>query len=135
MKSKGKKAMSKSAQSLFVFSIYLFILGSILLVVPNFLLSLFSIPKTNEVWIRVVGMLVLILGYYDFKASKTELKQFFQWSVYARAMVPVFFIIFVLLDLAPPILILFGIIDGVAALWTHLSLRSEKQVQKLKGLR
>ena len=128
---KGSAAMSKSAQSLFVFSIYLFILGMILLVIPNVLLSIFFIAETKEVWIRVIGMLVLILGYYDFQASKNEMKQFFQWSVYARAVVPIFFMAFVLLDLAPPILILFGIIDGLAALWTHLCLRSEKQNQAL----
>jgi hypothetical protein len=127
--------MSKSAQSLFVFSIYLFILGLILLVIPNVLLNLFSLPETNEVWIRVVGMLVLLLGFYDFQASKNGMIKFFQWSVYARAVVPIFFIVFVLLDFAPPILILFGVIDAVAALWTHLSLRSEKQVQELGGLR
>lgn len=126
--------MSKSAQSLFVFSIYLFILGLILLVIPNVLLNLFSLPETNEVWIRVVGMLVFLLGFYDFQASKNEMIKFFQWSVYARAVVPIFFIVFVLLDFAPPILILFGVIDAVAALWTHLSLRSEKQVQELGEL-
>jgi CDP-diglyceride synthetase len=89
---------------------------------------LFSLPETNEVWIRVVGMLVLLLGFYYFQASKNEMIKFFQWSVYARAVVPIFFIVFVLLDFAPPILILFGVIDAAAALWTHLSLRSEKQL-------
>jgi hypothetical protein len=64
---KGEKPMSKSAQSLFVFSIYLFTLGLILLIIPNFLLSIFSVPETQEVWIRVVGMLVIILGYFDFQ--------------------------------------------------------------------
>jgi uncharacterized membrane protein YidH (DUF202 family) len=122
---KGEKPMSKSAQSLFVFSIYLFTLGLILLIIPNFLLSIFSVPETQEVWIRVVGMLVIILGYFDFQASKNEMKKFFHWSVHVRALVPIVFVLFVLLGLAPPILILFGIIDGLAALWTHLSLRSE----------
>jgi hypothetical protein len=70
---KGEKPMSKSAQSLFVFSIYLFTLGLILLIIPNFILSIFSVPETQEVWIRVVGMLVIILGYFDFQASKNEM--------------------------------------------------------------
>ena len=119
--------MSKSAWSLFVFSIYLFVLGVIFIVIPNVLLSLFTFPETNEVWIRVVGVLVFILGYYYFQASKSEIKKFFQWTVYARTAVLIFFIVFVLLDFAPPILIMFGFIDAVAALWTQLSLRSEKQ--------
>jgi len=120
--------MSKSALSLFVFSIYLFVLGIILIVIPNVLLKLFALPETNEVWIRVVGMLVFILGFYYFLASKSEIKKFFQWTVYGRTAVLVFFVVFVLLDFAPPILILFGFIDAVAALWTQLSLRSEKRI-------
>ena len=120
--------MSKSARSIFVFSIYIFVLGIILTVIPNVLLSLFTLPETNEVWIRVVGMLILILGFYYFQASKSEIKKFFQWTVYCRIAVLIFFVVFVLLDFAPPILILFGFIDAVAALWTQLSLLSEKQV-------
>jgi uncharacterized membrane protein len=120
--------MSKSARSLFVFSIYLFVLGIVLLVIPNVLLNLLALPETNEVWIRVVGMLVFILGFYYFQAAKSEIKKFFQWTVYGRTAVLIFFIVFVILDYTPPILILFGFIDAVAALWTQLSLRSEKQV-------
>ena len=119
--------MSKSALSLFVFSVYLFVLGIILIVIPNVLLSLFSFPETNEVWIRVVGMLLFILGFYYFQASKSEIKKFFQWTVYARTAVLLFFIVFVLLNFSPPILILFGFIDAVAALLTQLFLWSEKR--------
>ncbi len=118
--------MSKSAKSVFVFSIYMFCLGSILVVAPNILLKLFFVPETNEVWIRVVGMLVLILGYYYNQVARNGIKQFLQWTVYGRASVLVFFVVFVLLDLAPSTLILFGIVDVAAALWTHLCLRSEK---------
>ncbi len=119
--------MSKSAQSLFVFSIYLFGLGTILIVIPNVLLTLFIFPETNEVWIRVIGVLVLFLGFYYFKASRNELKMFFQWTVYGRVGVLIFFIAFVLLGFAQPMLIIFGSVDAVAALWTHLALRAEKQ--------
>ncbi len=122
----GENTMSKSARSVFVFSLYLFVLGIILVVIPNNLLDVFSMPRTNEVWIRVVGMLVLILGFYYFQASRSEIKIFLQWTVYVRIAVLLFFIAFVLLGFAPPILILFGFIDAIAALWTQLSLRSEK---------
>ena len=122
----GENTMSKSARSVFVFSLYLFVLGIILVVIPNNLLDVFSMPRTNEVWIRVVGMLVLILGFYYFQASRSEIKIFLQWTVYVRIAVLLFFIAFVFLGFAPPILILFGFIDAIAALWTQLSLRSEK---------
>ena len=119
--------MSKSARSMFVFSLYAYALGAILLLIPNVLLRLFSDPPTNEVWIQIVGMLVFLLGFYYFQAARKELKKFFQWSVYARTAVFLFFIAFVIAGLAPPKLILFGVIDAAAAFWTQLSLHSEKK--------
>jgi hypothetical protein len=118
--------MSKSARSMFVFSFYAYVFGAILVLIPNTLLRLFSDPPTNEVWIRIVGMLVFLLGFYYFQAARNELKKFFQWSVYTRTAVLLFLIAFVIAGLAPPKLILFGVIDAAAAFWTQLSLRSEK---------
>ena len=47
--------MSRAARSVFVFAIYLFVLGLWLLLVPNTLLRLFGMPDAQDVWIRVVG--------------------------------------------------------------------------------
>jgi hypothetical protein len=55
--------MGASARSVLVFGVYLLGLGLVLLIVPNMLLSLFGMPTTTEVWVRVVGMLVIFLGY------------------------------------------------------------------------
>lgn len=117
--------MSKSAFSLFVFSIYMFALGALLVVAPNVLLSFFGIPETREVWIRIVGMLALIFGYLDFMASRYELLTFIRWTVFGRLSVPVFFVIFVALGFAPPILMLFGAIDAAAAIWTAVCIHSD----------
>lgn len=121
------EGMSRAAFSLRVFSIYMFCLGAALVLIPNILGGLFGIPETKEVWIHVVGVLVLILGYLDFMAAGNELVAFFRWSVPARLSVPVFFLVFVLLKMAPPILILFGVIDGLAAIWTALALRADSK--------
>ena len=118
--------MSKSAISLFVFSIYLYLMGLVLVVAPNTLLRVFRVPETDEVWIRVVGMLVIILGFYYSHAARAGLTQFFAWTVIARSAVLLFFIAFVLADFAAPILILFGVIDFAAAMWTLIALRSER---------
>ena len=56
--------MSRSAQSIFFFGLYLFLLGILLVFLPNALLGLVDIPPTNEVWIRLAGMLLLILGFF-----------------------------------------------------------------------
>ena len=118
--------MSYSARTVFGFGIYLVILGITLIVVPNFLLGTFGFPATNEVWIRVVGMLVLILAFFYTQAARKELTNFFRWTVYARASVFVFFLAFVVLGLAQLALILFGAVDLLGAIWTGLALRSKR---------
>lgn len=117
--------MTRAARSVFVFSIYLFVLGSILVIVPNRLLSLFGIPHTGEVWIRVVGMLVVIIGWYYLCAARHDLVPFFMCTVFGRTAVLVFFVGFVIAGFAPPILILFGVIDALGAVWTVATLRAD----------
>ena len=116
--------MSKSAKSVFIFGIYICILGIAFMVIPNILLGLLGFPATDQVWIRIVGMLLVILSYYYIQAARHEIKVFFQLTAYGRASVIVFLIAFVLLGYAPAILILFGVVDLLAAIWTHLALRS-----------
>ena len=120
--------MSKSARSVFIFSIYLFVLGAVLVFAPGILIRLFKFPEPDSLWIRVVGMLVIILGFYYSHAAHDELRSFFGWTVIARTAVLLFFITFVLAGLAPPVLVLFGMIDFAAAVWTFLALRSEARI-------
>ena len=118
--------MRNPAKSVFVFGLYLVGLGAILLVVPNLLLSVFGFPLTSEVWIRVVGMLVLYLGIYYVVLARAETPLFFRLSVYLRASVIVFFSAFVLLGIASPPLILFAVVDLLGAIWTGLALRQSR---------
>ncbi len=120
--------MSKAARSVWAFGIYLAVLGIVLLVAPNVLLVLFTMPPTNEVWIRVVGMLVLIVGIYYYLAARNEMTQFLRWTVYLRASVIFFFVAFVLLGLTNPPLILFGVFDLLGAIWTWYTLRPSEML-------
>ena len=117
--------MSKAAVSVFVFALYLYVLGLVLVVVPNLLLSVFGIAETSEVWVRVVGMLVLILGFYYQTSARNELTAMIRATVIGRSAVLVFFVGFVLAGLAPPVLIVFGVIDAAAAAWTGAALRAD----------
>ena len=118
--------MSKAAKTILCFGIYLILLGISMMVIPNILLAIFTIPLTNEVWIRIVGMIVLLLGYIYIRAALNEegMTHFFRWTVHTRSSVIVFLAIFVLFGFAKPILILFGVMDLLAAAWTGPSLRS-----------
>lgn len=119
--------MSKPALTLKVFGVYLFILGIGLILLPNLILSVFGVPPTSEVWIRVVGVLVFNIGIYYWYAAKHEARIIFLASVYARTFVLAAFIAFVVTGLVSPVLILFGTVDFAGAIWTFVALKTEKQ--------
>src|SRR5689334_1643592 len=83
----GNEDMSKAAFSAKVFAVYLFIVGTVLVVVPNVLLSVFGIPPTTDVWVRIVGVTVFMIGVYAWVAAKHELTPFLAASVYTRFVV------------------------------------------------
>ena len=123
--------MSRSATSIFVFGLYLIVLGLIFVFLPNTLLSLFRLPTTDEVWIRLVGMLLLILAFYYMMAGLTGTKNFFYWTMYTRLSAIVFLLGFVAGGFITPVALLFWLGDLAGAVWTWTALRSESNNEKL----
>ncbi|MBL8345314.1 MAG: hypothetical protein JNN03_07725 [Rubrivivax sp.] len=116
--------MTKAAFSVRAFGYYMLVLGVVLVLAPNQLLGLSFMPPTNEVWIRVAGVLVLNIGVYYIYAAKCEATDFFAASVYTRILVFVAFAAFAALGLAKPMLVLFGAVDLLGGLWTLRALKS-----------
>lgn len=116
--------MSKAAQSMMVFGIYLIATAAVLVFTPNTLLQLLRVPPTTEPWIRVLGVVAGVLGAYYITAARQELIAFFRATVWGRGMFVVGLILLVLLSWAPPILLGFGLIDAASALWTRAALRA-----------
>jgi len=117
--------MTSAGKSVYYFGFYLLILGIVLTVVPNILLSTFFLPETNEVWIRVVGIIVFNIGlYYVFMAPVNQ-ALFYTLTIYTRALILIWFIVFVLIGWAPAPLIMFGLVDMAGAIWTFIAMRSK----------
>ena len=117
--------MTPAARSLQVFGIYLLVLAAALVLAPNALLALFGMPPTQEVWIRVLGLLVGIVGAYDVLMATRSLWPLYMATVVARVLAFVLLTAFALLQIGPPQLALFGVIDLLGALWTWRALRVE----------
>lgn len=117
--------MSHAARSLIPFVVYLIGLGGTLLAAPNPFLGLFGLPPATDVWIRVVGMLALILAYYYWTAARFELTPLIRATVIGRGTVVIFFAAFVAVGWAPPVLVVFGGVDLAAALWTAAGLKKD----------
>ena len=117
--------MSRVARSVFVFGLYLIVVGLGLLLAPNaFLAPLGFPPAQDPSWLRVLGVLTLCLAYYYIFAARAGLTGFFRWTVQVRIGVFVVFGLLVLLKLAPAPLALLGTVDLLAAMWTAFALRS-----------
>jgi hypothetical protein len=92
---------------------------------PDTILPLLGIPATTEVWIRILGLLVVLLGYYYVIAAQKEIKDFFNATIPVRLVFFLGILVLVLTKVAYPILIIFGIIDLLGAIWTTWALRKE----------
>jgi hypothetical protein len=106
-----------------VFGIYLAIAGLLFIFIPNIILPLFGFPATTDVWIRVVGLLAVILSLYFLYSVRYADRHFFRASVFGRVVFCTGLITFAFLGLGSPMLIVFGLIDLSGATWTWLSLR------------
>lgn len=117
--------MSRAARTIFVFGVYLIATGLILVAVPNTLLGLFRLAPTQEPWIRVLGIVTGVLGAYYVAAARGELIGFFRATLWGRAIVLTAFVLLVVLRLVPAIVIAFGVVDALGAIWTRAALRSQ----------
>ena len=116
--------MNSAAKSVFVFGLYLVVVGLGLLIAPNPFLRPLGFPPAADVsWLRVLGLITLCLAFYYIAAARAGLDLFFRWTVMVRGGVFVVCGALVLLKLAPAPLALLGTVDLAAAAWTAVALR------------
>ena len=114
-----------AATTVRAFGAYLWVLGTLLLLLPALVLTPFGLAEPDDVWIRVVGVLVINIGSYYWFGARDEQPRFLLATVWARFFVLAAFIGFVVAGLAPAMLIAFGVVDSAGALWTWMVLRKQ----------
>ena len=114
--------MSPGARSLAVWTGYVVLLGAALLLIPNVVLSVFQIEETDEVWIRVVGMLLIALGPYYWTAVRAEFGPMIEASVWVRWGIVVALVVLAFTT-GPWQLVLFAAVDLLGGLWTYIAFR------------
>jgi hypothetical protein len=116
--------MTAAAHSIVVFGVYMVLTGLALLLAPNVLLAVFGFDPATEVWIRVLGSVVIALGAYYVAMGKAEATAFFQATVWGRCWIFLSFLGLVILGMAKPPLILFGVVDLLGAFWTWRAMKT-----------
>jgi hypothetical protein len=110
-----------------VFGIYLLVLGVGLLAFPDTLLALFRQPPTQEPWLRVVGLVVLVLGIYYLGAAREEVTAFFRFTLVGRPLAAAILIGLVAVAGAPAFVLILGAIDLACAAWTWRALEADRR--------
>jgi hypothetical protein len=121
------KKLAPSSLSIFAFGCYMLIEGILLVTFPDFLLELLQIPSPGNIWVRISGFALFVLGFYYLVAALNNLRPFYIWTVFIRSLQLVFFLVLVGMgEIGWPILLNAGT-EFAAGMWTLLALRMENQ--------
>ncbi len=114
---------SKKYFSLTVQTIYELLTGLQLIFVPNLLLATFGFAPTTEIWIKVMGILVLSAAIFYYTLSKNPYTEIVRASVFMRLLIASGFVLLVATGQVGATLILFAGIDFATAIWTWTELK------------
>ena len=76
--------MDGTAFSIYAFGIYEIMAGLGFLAFPNLILSFLKMEKNTEPWIRVVGILAILIGYYHFQIGQLAIHELYWTTMYVR---------------------------------------------------
>ena len=115
--------MDNARRSMLVFGTYLNLIAIGLLLAPDMLLGPLGFAPAADYWVRVIGVPVLILGTDYVRAAREDNRAFMRWTVTGRLLPLLGFGGLVAAGYAPPMLMLFAVIDAAGAAWTAAALR------------
>jgi hypothetical protein len=117
--------MATAAFTIKAFGIYVVATGIGLTLAPNLVLAPLGVPEAREVWLRMLGALAIVVGYYYIACAAGNARAFFTASVKGRFLFCALGIGLILLANAPWQILIFGLADVAGAIWTHLALKAE----------
>lgn len=117
--------MKSPALTLKIWAAYVVATAIGLLLAPNLVLAPLGFAPTQEIWVRVAGLIAGILGYYYWAGATTNSRTFFMATVFGRCIFFIGCVALVLLAAAPWQVVLLGAVDLVGAAWTRIALARE----------
>ena len=124
--------LSRTNISILIFGIYSLIMGFVLLLVPNIILPLVSLPVSNEPWIYLLGFVLICSSYYYLRSAIDNNLDFARYTTHTRLAAPLVVIFLVATKKADWHFISFGVIDGLGGLWTWYELNKMKMNRSKK---
>ncbi len=119
--------MHPASLSIKTFGVYAAVTGIGLIVAPALVLAPLGIADPTEIWIRVVGALALVLGYYYWACGAAGAEAFMRATVPGRLAFAALCGLLILAFAAPWQLVVFAALDLAGAAWTWRALRGASQ--------
>lgn len=115
--------MHRANVSLQVFGTYLAVVGAGLLFAPALVLGTLGLPGPQDIWVRVLGMVTLVVAYYYWAFARGGDASTHRATVVARVGVALVCVLLFAAYDGPPQLFVFAAADLAGAAWTALALR------------
>ncbi len=118
--------MNAACRTIYWFSLYPLGAGLTMILVPQLPLQLFGFPVEGLDWIRMLGVVTMVVGYYYWRLGRDEVLQFCRYSAQMRLSIPAVFVAMVLAFDMNPIYIALTAGDVLGGLWTWHALRQQQ---------
>jgi hypothetical protein len=120
--------MNRAEISIFVFGLYLAALGFLTILVPDELCQILGLKSAGEtIWGRLNGLFMLFLAFFCIRAAREHQTAFIRWSLWTRPWVLIFLGACVLYGLEQPGILVFGVIDLAATIWSGIALHAPSE--------
>jgi hypothetical protein len=118
MKTQFFNHKSQAALSTLCWGLYMILNGISLIVHPNGGLTAMGFEPTEEVCIRMAGLLALVLGFYYLQMGRYNFTPFYTWKLTGHAGGILIMTLLYQQGLAPSTIFIFCLSDALAAHWT-----------------
>lgn len=112
-----------ASKTIFLFGYYPLLAGLSMVLAPAMPLEIMGLPVEGLDWIRMLGVVTMIVGYYYLNNGRLGVIQFARFTVHARTLIPFVFLAMVLVFDMSPIYIAFTAVDVLGGLWTWSALK------------
>lgn len=123
--------MKKTELSIKVWSIYLFVLGFSMVIMPSATVGMFGYLNTGELWIRFAGILSVVLAMFYMQIARYHLHEMYTWKIAGHIFGMVCMVSFLASGIADGRIVGTITMELLACLWTAFALKADKKTEKV----
>jgi hypothetical protein len=110
--------MHPATNSIKYFGVYVIATGIGLTLAPALALAPMGLVAPTEIWVRVLGVLAIVVGYYYWQMGAAQVVAFFRATVRGRILFAALCVLLILASSGPMQLLIFAAVDLAGAAWT-----------------